>query len=484
MEDIHKIRKIDIKNEEINKDLYCNDKINQMSILEMINDINLCSINNKSNLGYEKNCSINDVLKTNFYSDVNDLDVKFDNKLDNKNIFDDELNNIGIDCENCVKFLCSILMNLKDKKTLEYQKLTILYFIIGSLKLLLKDNFESYLLRELNLSNKDIIIYILEFSVLNKDNELLGFRGSNIIMSDHDYKYSGTHLASTYCAFAIFLMLQFNLISDDDNDEEHCEILKLKNIKFNSLTFSKYLNLHQNNDGSIRCSLHDSECDSRYAYCLLSIERIFFILRKEKQSLLLSIDREKLYEYLISCKTYNGGYAMIENGESNSGITYCTLSSIILLNKSIPNQKELIKFLIYRFTEDGVNGRINKLPDSCYVFWNYSSIINLIKYSKINIELDEIRKIAIEFLKECYFKDISAFSKLKTKFKKIPDVLHTFYSLFSLNKIIKDSQEYSNLNNSNNNNLLDCLLGIIYFFSKSITFFNILKIDLIHISII
>jgi prenyltransferase beta subunit len=49
-----------------------------------------------------------------------------------------------------------------------------------------------------------------------------------------------------------------------------------------------------------------------------------------------------------------------------------------MLKKEIPNENKLIQWLCERATALGFTGRTNKLPDSCYSFWN-SATLSLLK---------------------------------------------------------------------------------------------------------
>jgi prenyltransferase beta subunit len=113
------------------------------------------------------------------------------------------------------------------------------------------------------------------------------------------------------------------------------------------------------------------------------------------------IDVERGFKYLDSLRNYEGGFSMIESGESNgklvnlAGLTYCAVASYLLFDKEIKDKKYLIHWLCNRSNEIGINGRTGKIPDSCYTFWVFASLYNIGKDDVFNKEL------AIEFVLNC-----------------------------------------------------------------------------------
>ena len=63
-------------------------------------------------------------------------------------------------------------------------------------------------------------------------------------------------------------------------------------------------------------------------------------------------------------------------GEAHGGYTFCGLAALVILNETDKlNHERLIDWLASRqlVEEGGFNGRINKLVDSCYNFWQGAS---------------------------------------------------------------------------------------------------------------
>lgn len=96
------------------------------------------------------------------------------------------------------------------------------------------------------------------------------------------------------------------------------------------------------------------------------------------------------------------------------------------MNFEIKNENSLLHWLCNRNTSLGVNGRTNKIPDSCYSFWTLGTLNNI-----GNIDLFD-KDLTIEFILNCQTIR-GGFSKhLNFDGKNSPDVLHTFYSLAAL----------------------------------------------------
>jgi geranylgeranyl transferase type-1 subunit beta len=310
-----------------------------------------------------------------------------------------------------ILFLRKNLYNMPHH-TLDYHKMTFLYFIVGGL-IILKDFSEK---------DRDLVLnFVLNNACVNGENFVYGFRGGNFTGFSFNPNYSSNkedipHLASTYCALAILKMLGYETFE------------KMKNLftsKFNNrFQFSKeafmteILNCSQI-DGKIRAQNFDTENDVRFFYCAMCIFKLLEIPCEK-------INLKLCAEYLNSIRNYEGGFSMESLGESNAGLTFCAVASYKLLNLNIPEEEKLIHWLSMRSNSLGVNGRTNKIPDSCYSFWVLGSLNNL------NIlELFD-RDNTVEFLLNCQC-EIGGFSKhLNFNDNEIPDVLHTYYSLVTL----------------------------------------------------
>lgn len=121
--------------------------------------------------------------------------------------------------------------------------------------------------------------------------------------------------------------------------------------------------------GSLTIHLN-GEIDMRGVYCALVIADILNI-KDDNEELTRGMG-----DFIASCQTYEGGITCIPFGEAHGGYTFCGLAALLLLGDEHKiNIDRLIEWLTNRqLTEEGgFNGRINKLVDSCYNFWQGAS---------------------------------------------------------------------------------------------------------------
>ena len=138
------------------------------------------------------------------------------------------------------------------------------------------------------------------------------------------------------------------------------------------------LKYYQKEDGRIQCLVESSEDDVRFAYWAAAIYKILTSVSSNESSS-PSFDVDKLISYCKSCLSYDGGFSWTPFSESHAGLTYCTLGVFKLLNKmdELEEHKDkIIEFLVNRQQSDvdGFQGRINKIPDTWYSFWNSASL--------------------------------------------------------------------------------------------------------------
>ncbi|RLV92266.1 Protein farnesyltransferase subunit beta [Spathaspora sp. JA1] len=127
------------------------------------------------------------------------------------------------------------------------------------------------------------------------------------------------------------------------------------------------LSLKQENGSFI---MHEyGEADTRSTYCVLVIASLLNLLTPELT--------DGVQDWLNLCQTYEGGFSGIPNTEAHGGYTYCAVASYFILNSDINsileaiNVDKLVRWCVDRqmSVEGGLNGRTNKLVDSCYSFW-------------------------------------------------------------------------------------------------------------------
>ncbi|PIM99780.1 Protein geranylgeranyltransferase Type I, beta subunit [Handroanthus impetiginosus] len=117
-------------------------------------------------------------------------------------------------------------------------------------------------------------------------------------------------------------------------------------------------------DSSGGFRMHDGgEVDVRACYTAISVASVLNIL---DERLIQNVG-----DYIVSCQTYEGGIAGEPGSEAHGGYTFCGLAAMVLINEvnrlDLPG---LINWLVFRQgVECGFQGRTNKLVDGCYSFW-------------------------------------------------------------------------------------------------------------------
>lgn len=125
----------------------------------------------------------------------------------------------------------------------------------------------------------------------------------------------------------------------------------------------RFLHRMKQPDGAF--AMHDDgEIDSRATYCALSVLRCLNI----HDELLLN----NVADWILSCQTYEGGFASVPGSEAHGGYTFCCVASLCLMNQlHRADINSLLRWLTNRQLEldGGFCGRSNKLVDSCYSYW-------------------------------------------------------------------------------------------------------------------
>ncbi|KAF4521030.1 hypothetical protein B566_EDAN002525 [Ephemera danica] len=116
-------------------------------------------------------------------------------------------------------------------------------------------------------------------------------------------------------------------------------------------------------DGSFH--MHEGgEADIRGVYCALSIARLTNVYTKELFA--------GSADWILSCQTYEGGFAGVPGMEAHGGYAFCGLAALFMLQReSNCDLQALLRWLVNRQMrfEGGFQGRTNKLVDGCYSFW-------------------------------------------------------------------------------------------------------------------
>jgi geranylgeranyl transferase type-1 subunit beta len=284
---------------------------------------------------------------------------------------------------------------------MEPHKMTILYFIVAGLKILNgfteieKELCVRFVIKNAVIENKSkiyLIFYQIHFYLI----EIKGFRGGNFAGFSYNEEYEKNkiynyedkpHIAATYCALSILKMCDYDLINKSEINNKIKELYNNEDITLDNQQILQEIHLSQNDKGQISAQSFDTENDVRFLYCALCIHKLLGLNTFEDIS--NTINAELSLKFLDSISNYEGGFSINEGGESNAGTTYCAVACYALLGKidKIPNIDRLIFWLMSRTSNElGVNGRTNKIPDSCYSYWVLGSLSILGQIDLVNKE--------------------------------------------------------------------------------------------------
>nr|CAH7760194.1 unnamed protein product [Callosobruchus chinensis] len=155
------------------------------------------------------------------------------------------------------------------------------------------------------------------------------------------------HLASTYAAVLALVVL---------GTEEALDAINRQKL-------ADFLWSVRQPDGSFAMHV-GGEIDIRGAYCAMTVASITGILTPELC--------KGTAEWIVSCQTYEGGFAGSPGMEAHGGYAFCGMSALVILQKGhLIDQQAFLRWLVQRQMklEGGFQGRTNKLVDGCYSFW-------------------------------------------------------------------------------------------------------------------
>jgi geranylgeranyl transferase type-1 subunit beta len=187
------------------------------------------------------------------------------------------------------------------------------------------------------------------------------------------------------------------------------------------------------------------------------------------------VDQSSAVRYIKECRSWDGAIALIPGQESHGGSTFCGVASLALMGKldevldgddddddddddvtsstgafTYSWREELIQWCVSRQTE-GIQGRPNKLEDTCYSFW-IGGTLKILGCDQL-LDKDALKG----FIMDCQT-DMGGFSKLRNGLHYCPDLLHSFYSLAWLS--VGDSGSGGRDDNHDFLYPIDCVLGI------------------------
>lgn len=279
-------------------------------------------------------------------------------------------------------------------KSMDTNRLTLLYFTVSGLDLLGKIE---------EIDREAAIRFIMSYhSPLREHGGFYGYPRLELPSAEQDQYNNQPHIANTYCALAMLVILGDTL----DNVDRAAIAASLRKWQLP--------------DGSFCCvhgiSSLDSENDIRFVYCAACI---CYML-----DLWSAIDVERMFQFIISSRSYDSAFGMGPLTESHGGCTYCALASLAMLGRldGLAGREQLIDWCIKR-QHFGFQGRVEKDMDSCYSFWVGASIKLL--GAQAFIDCDS----CAQFLKRCESR-VGGFQKFPESAN--PDLLHSYFSVCGL----------------------------------------------------
>lgn len=257
-----------------------------------------------------------------------------------------------------------------------------------------------YVIREedsLTTEAKEKIIEVI-YSLLCTNDKYSAFASENkyIFLGNKDVTY--TNLVFTYAA-----LLSLILLGDD-----------LSRIDKDKMT--NYVRDLQVDNGSFRNSFASDEICLRFLFAAVSI---YIFINRE-----FDFDVNKAVEYIVNNQCYEGGFSYNRGGESHGGATLCAINSLFLM-KNLDKIKD--KKMLYHWLSNrqilGLNGRINKVHDTCYSYWTGSTLVTL------GIFDDVVEK---ERLVDFILSNCDSRGRFSSNYDSGADGLHTALSIVGL----------------------------------------------------
>ncbi|KAI0817887.1 terpenoid cyclases/Protein prenyltransferase [Xylaria sp. FL0064] len=280
---------------------------------------------------------------------------------------------------------------------------------------------------------------------------------------DHDTQtYVARDPANANIAATGFALLCLGILADGDGSDAFCRVDRARTLR--------WLKRLQRHDGSFGEVLTDDGRisggrDMRYCYIAAIIR---WALGGGEGDKSLDFDVDALVGHIRRAQTFDGGMSESSTHESHSGYAYCGVAALALLDSTgpdpfptsnhyiragIPSVPALVHFLVSRqfvhiepsgdsgddndtanhplpdSLTDGIpqlagfSGRLNKLADTCYTWWNSGALVLLGEEKLIN------RRPARRFILEKTQHLIGGFAKFPAG---PPDVYHAYMGLAAL----------------------------------------------------
>lgn len=339
--------------------------------------------------------------------------------------------------------LCLKLMPAKAQSE-DSNKLALIYFVVHGLDLLCR--------LEKEIDRDAAVADIYDFLILDYNGEISGFRSSMTFELDKKKnEYDLPNLLTTFFALATLLAFQEDYSKRLDREKimafvSRCQIKEGENAG----CFTPVLDLKGDPWG---------ESDLRLCYIAAGIRKMLgYDKVGEKAN---DIDVTALEKFILNKVNFNGGLSSSSHTESHSGLTFCGIAALKLLNNDLSTPQhadwvELTKsWLVHRQVDyphelysgtsyeyyqtsdiGGFNGRENKFADTCYLWW-VVGLLNLL--SEDGVQLINAPGLLEYLLERTQHKLIGGFAKDTEAF---PDPFHSFLAVCSVS-LLKHSLELS-----------------------------------------
>ncbi|EED86692.1 predicted protein [Thalassiosira pseudonana CCMP1335] len=337
-----------------------------------------------------------------------------------------------------IRYFTHSLQNLPSQySSADTNRLTLVHFCIQSLDVLgaLPDHHGRFcgdVETEVYLDREEIVEWIYALQTLPLYDEQ-----STPPTANHPYDHS--HLAMTYVALCTLVAL-----GDDLSRIDRSAILQtLSGSQKEDGSFvaisSKY-----NGGEAKKDEKEDDDCDLRFMYTAISI--CSSICNTS------TINIQSATSYILSCISYEGALGLTPGREGHGGSTFCGIASLYLMGvldevldskETMGWKEDLIRWCVMRqyslssrsnennpnvmnngYDGDvnnaaGMQGRPNKLQDTCYSYW-IGGTLHLLDASHL-LDGWALR----EYVLQCQ----SPYGGFGKTVNAMPDLLHSFYSM-------------------------------------------------------
>lgn len=265
-------------------------------------------------------------------------------------------------------------------------KLAIVYFCIQGLDLLGK--------LQLTFQEKKIYAdFLYEHMIIDPNDEIQSFRASQTFklpLSQNNYDLP--NLAATLFALSSLLALESNF-SQNLNRHKLMRFVSRLQIQ-NGPEKGGFKPVLDQEGGQVV-----GESDLRHCYTALCVRKMLKYDELPLEERINDIDVDLTERYILDRVNFNGGLSSNRYTESHSGLTFCGLGALKLLNYDFSGNEtwvaNTIRWLVNRqvdypktieayrdeeyeyWDEDdigGFNGRENKFGDTCYSWWVTASL--------------------------------------------------------------------------------------------------------------